>query len=296
MNEFLSEIYHTREAIGASTDNSDVEKLAEAQLLDDALRAEGYDIDKLPGETILKLAHQIIGPDSALVKAAAEESAAHESAEAPAEEKKESEEDGEEAEEAEVKAAALAELRAKQASRTEETLEEKVAQADFLGRVMAHSYWNEKNEIEKTAGRKLERTLGGMTVGGVKGGLGGAAAGGALGAGIGALKGGKAGALKGLAAGAMGGYGIGGVGGQIHGGVKSYKDAKREEEKHPDLKKKASAIDMLAEKRAMEWASAHGLLGQSDEEKLATVINQRAVEMLQAQGIDVAAVEAAAQK
>jgi len=288
MNEFLAEIYNTREAIGASTDNSDVEKLAEAQLLDEALRAEGVDIDKLPGETILKLAHQLLGDNSALVKAA-EEGAAHEGGETPAEEKKEHEEGGEEADEKEVKAAAIAELRAKEAS-GEETMEEKVAQADFLGRVMAHSYWNEKTEIEKTAGmpealrKGLDAAKGFGTKASTKAHEFGAKA---------KAFGGKAAehGKKGLefakahkrdAAFAGGGAAAGGAAGFAAG--------------HSSKHKKASAIDMLAEKRAMEWADAHGLLEQSDEQKLAAAVDQRAAELLAEAGIDVNAVEAAAQK
>jgi len=294
MNEFLAGIYNTREAIGASQDTSDVEKLAEAQLLDEALQAEGVDINRLPGDTILKLAHELFGDNSALVKSAAEEP--------PPFEKKEEEEKSEESEDEEVKQAALAELRARSQGQ-DESMEEKVAQADFLGRVMAHSYWNEKTAIEKTAGRKLERTLGGSTVGGLKGMAAGGLGGAALGAGIGALKGGKKGALHGAVLGGTGGLYAGNAAGSVVGGVKGYRAAKAEEEKHPDLKgeskkKKASAIDTLAEKRAMEWAAAHGLLEQADpeEEKLASAVDQRALEMLMEAGVDVAAVEAAAAK
>lgn len=289
MNEFLADIYNTRESIGAPKDNSDVEKLAEAQLLDEALRAEGVDIDKLPGETILKLAHQLLGDDSALVKAA-EEGAAHEEAETPAEEKKEHEEGGEEAGEKEVKAAAIAELKAKEASgQGEETFEEKVAQADFLGRVMAHSYWNEKTDIEKNAAMPafLEKGLAAARNVGTKAG----AKAHELGAkarafGAKAHEAGKKGvefakAHKAHAAVGAGGLAVGGGAGYAAGRHKS---------------KKASAIDMLAEKRAMEWADSHGLLEQSDEEKLAAAVDQRAAEMLAEAGIDVAAVEAAAQK
>jgi hypothetical protein len=80
--------------------------------------------------------------------------------------------------------------------------------------------------------------------------------------------------------------------GSVHGGVKGYQAAKAEEEKYPDLKKSASALDALAEKRAAEWARDNGLLGASDEEKLAAAVDQRAVELLTAAGVDVAAVEA----
>jgi hypothetical protein len=294
MNAFLAEMYGTRESIGAPHDSSDVEKLAEIQLLDEALRAEGVDIDKLDGGTIVKVAAEIFGKDSALVKEAAGEApdfegGAHEESETPKEEEKEESGKEEEA----LKEAALAELKALDAANSgEESFEEKVAQADYLGRVMAHSYWQEKTSIEKNAGRKLERTLGGASVGGLKGEVGGGLTGAALGAGIGALKGGKKGALHGAALGAMGGAGAGSLVGSIHGGVKGYRSSKQEETKHPDLKKSASAVDMLAEKRAMEWAQENGLLELSYEEKLAAAVDQRAAEMLANAGIDVAAVEA----
>jgi len=291
MNEFLAEMYGTRESIGSPSDDSDVQKLAEAQLLDEALQAEGIDIDKLPGDAILKLAHQILGEDSYLVKAAMEGEE-----EAEEEEKKKAPEAGEEEPEKDSKC---------KGASSEESFEEKVAQADFLGRVMAHSYVNEMSDIEKRAGqekeagRKLERTLGGSAVGSVKGGLGGALAGGLLGAGVGALKGGRKGALGGLAAGAASGYSAGSPIGSVVGGVKGYRAAKKEEEKYPELKKASSALDMLAEKRAMAWAQENGLLQQqeaSDEEKLAAAVDQRAYEMLVAEGIDVDAIEAAKQQ
>jgi hypothetical protein len=212
--------------------------------------------------------------------------------------------------EEQLKVAAMQELEAQQQPAGDESFEEKVAQADFLGRVMAHSYVNEMSDIEKKgaadptkeAGRKLERTLGGMTVGGLKGMGAGGAGGAALGAGIGALKGGKAGALKGALMGGLGGAYGGSAVGQAVGGVKGYRKAKKEEEKHPDLKKENSALDTLAEKRAMDWAAQHGLLQQQEpaaqapqEEKLASAVDKRAYEMLVAQGIDVDAIEAAAQ-
>lgn len=276
MNEFLADIYNTRESIGASQDTSDVEKLAEAQLLDEALRAEGVDIDKLPGETILKLAHQLLGDDSALVKAAAANTQPSAST-VPA--------NGE-----------------------NETFEEKVAQADFLGRVMAHSYWSEKTNIEKQAGVK-------EVYEGAKAGIGkawGATKGGA-GKAWGAVKGapGKAGEgleavgrkvekTIGRAAPDAGGPGLSsrtakilggatlaaGAGTLAAGGYGAHRALSGKD-------KKSSAIDMLAEKQAMEWAYAHGLIEPSDEEKLAAVVNQRAAEMLTEAGIDIEAVEAA---
>ena len=123
MNEFLADLYGTRENIGAPQDTSnDVEKLAEAQVLDQFLTNEGIDVDQLDGDTILKVAYDLFGEDSEIVKAAAEGS-----------EDSEDEEEGEEGEEEEKDA------------------QEKLAEADFLGRVMAHSFVDEQSSMDKQA-------------------------------------------------------------------------------------------------------------------------------------------------
>lgn len=283
MNEFLADLYNTRESIGAPRNDSDVEKLAEAQILDEALQAEGIDIDKLPGDTILKLAHQLLGDDSALVKSAQAE--AYEGKETPEEEAKE-EEAKEEKEEK------------KEAS---ETFEEKFAQADFLGRTMAHAFWNEKVELEKNAAGAREFLGKGLTKAREFAGKAGEA-----------VKGYHEGAVRNIRKGIEGkGYpeGLHMTVGQrakaIGKGVAKFTPHAAatvgvEEAARRGLKKekKASAIDVLAEKRAMEWAEAHGLIQNepTDEMKLATAVDQRAAEMLAEAGIDVNAVEAASQK
>ena len=285
MNEFLADMYGTRETIGAPSQDTDVEKLAEVQLLDEALQAEGIDIDQLPGETILKLAYQILGEDSHLVKAAMEEG---EGEETPAEEKKEEKkEEG------------------------EESMEEKVAQADFLGRVMAHSYVNELNDIEKSgaaigtetakkfmssvarardAARQAKAYAGSAKAG--RGFSGGKSMGSAEGKLHEMLFKGKAKA-KSLAkktkkhVGEHKGKYLAG-GGVAAGGAAGFAAGK---------KKAASAIDELAEKRAMQWAEEVGLFEDtSEEEKLAAAVDARAYEMLTAEGIDVDAIEAALQE
>jgi len=142
MDEFLATLYGTRETIGASApDTSDLDKLAEAQILDSMFQSEGINVDELPDATILKIAQEIFGDDSALVKSAQMppelKEKMEEKSEGAAHEKKETkeEEKGEEAEE-------------KEAS---ETFEEKFAQADKLGRVMAHAFVQERASIEKQA-------------------------------------------------------------------------------------------------------------------------------------------------
>lgn len=117
MNELLAEMYGTRETIGA-VDGSDVEKLAEAEVLNEVLASEGVDVDDLDGGSILKVAHELFGDDSALIKAAAEE--------------EDDDDDDDEDDD-------------------EKTSQAKLAEADFLGRVMAHSFVNEQSELEKEA-------------------------------------------------------------------------------------------------------------------------------------------------
>lgn len=118
MNEELAKYYGTLENLGIDKTASDfqLEKMAEAQVLDEMFQAEGYDINQTPTDEIVKIAHELFGDDSALVK----------------------------------QAAAL-EQEAPAAEPQEETFQEKVAEADYLGRLMAHAYVNELAEIEKRA-------------------------------------------------------------------------------------------------------------------------------------------------
>lgn len=140
MNEFLAEMYGTRETIGAGSAD-DVEKLAEAQILSEELAAEGYDASQLPDETLMKVAYELWGEDSALVKAAQEDM------------EEEDEEEGEE-----------------EGEKKEGSFETKVAEADFLGRVMAHSFVNEQSELDKEAGKAEAIRAGlGKALGAVKG-------------------------------------------------------------------------------------------------------------------------------
>jgi hypothetical protein len=135
MDQFLDAMYGTRENIGATTDISVLEKNAEAELLIDALQKEGWDVDQidnLSGEDVLKVAHALFGENSALLKEAQLPPALAEKAEEMKEEKEE--EKGEEKEE-----------------KKEETAEEKVAEADKLGRQMAHAFVDEMAQLEKAA-------------------------------------------------------------------------------------------------------------------------------------------------
>lgn len=264
MNQFLAEIYGTRETIGA-TDSSDTEKLAEAQFIGQMCRSEGVDVDQLTDQDVVKIAYEIWGPASEIVKEAAEEgSTEHEGEEPPEEEKKEEEEEKKEEE--------------------EEPMEEKAAQADMLGRIMAHSFTQERGLIEKQAApaflksiaKKGKEAVKVVTKAGKR-------------VGKEVKKGGKAvgreaaGTAKGLAAlakrrpfgTAAAGLGLTGLG-----AVGGYAARGKEKEKE------SSALDALAEERALEILKEAGVV-TTEEEKVAAAIEARALEMLREAGYEV---------
>lgn len=217
-------------------------------------------MDQLPDETIVKVAYELFGADSAIVKAAetTEEEAKREGESAEQErEEKEATADGESEE--------------KEEKEEDEKEEEKTAadlqKADFYGRVMAHSFVQERNLIEKNA-------AGGKV--GLLARLGKSAKGLAESAkskGTEALASGKKFVKKhpGGVAGAAAGVGAAG-------GFMAGRASKGE--------KQASALDVLAEKRAMEILQANGIStdGQNEEVKLAEAVEQRAQKMLQEAG------------
>jgi hypothetical protein len=267
MNDFLAELYGTRETIGADSGSDDVEKLAEAQILDQVFESEGIDVNGLDDGTILKVAHELFGDESALVKMAEEES---------------DEEEGDEEE-------------------GEEDAEDKVAQADFLGRVMAHSFTQERDNIEKAAGAKEvgQKVLGALRSAasgeGIRGGLEtmgkgkkltragkaatemgkkspkrskqfGELAGKRISEGASTSSKGKKELAKGIAAtgGLYGGLAAGAGGAGYLAGRSG--------------KKKSAAIDALAEQRAIEWLEENGV--GNEQSKLANAVDERAYEML----------------
>lgn len=128
MNPFLAELYNTAENIGSTkvAASDENEKLAQAYVLDQMLQNEGLSIDQLSAQDIVKVATEIFGSNSPLVKQAEEGMPP-----AVAEEKKEEKEESEEEKEKEAR--------------------EKLAEADFLGRAMAHAYVDELRGIEKKA-------------------------------------------------------------------------------------------------------------------------------------------------
>lgn len=278
MNEFLANLYGTAQDVGAST-GDDAEKLAQAQILDQMFEAEGINIDELHPQTVVKVAEAIFGDNTKIAEEDVE-TAQHEK-----DEKKDA--------------------------------EEKLAEADFLGRVMAHSFENERREIEKTALSASNIGRSGLNLGkrGVE----------AVGRGLGhigstvtkpikgaveraAEKSVTRKAIKDVAKMPGSGYEknqlvdalrkgeVGfspneltaakrkihrAVGGAVAGGGLLAAGAGTAAAMH----KKESALDILAEQRAAEILSQYGV--SSGEEKLASAVEQRAWEMLAEAGYDV---------
>lgn len=244
MNPFLAELYNTAENIG-TTDDGGAEKLAQAAVLDQMLANEGFSIDDLDPQDVVKVAAEVFGANSPLVKQAAEEG-------------KSADDDD------------------------EEEAKEKMAEADFLGRQMAHAYVSELSELEKQAGLKETAGRAASWVGRKAG-----KAGKAAGKGLESLGEKATGTLlrtggaekmlnprtkKAIGAGVIG-TGAAALGG---GGYAASKMGK----------KKESALDILAEQRALEMLKEAGLV-ENQNEKLAGAVNQRALEMLAEAGYDV---------
>lgn len=119
MNQFLAEYYGT----GAGTGNDDadaLEKMAQLTLLAKEAEENDVDLSGLSDEEVVELAGELYGEEGGEgVEEAAEES-----------------DPGEQTDDMEKEAAA------------------KFEEADFLGRVMAHSMWQELDNIQKEAGIK----------------------------------------------------------------------------------------------------------------------------------------------
>lgn len=273
MDPKLAALYGT-----AQVDESDVEKLAAAKLAEELADDEQVDVAEMSDEQINELAAQVL----------AEEEAEGSEVEEPAE-KTSAAEETEEVEE------------------TDEA-QEKLAEADYLGRVMAHAYVNELTEIEKEAGPRFDafkekakakfksvsdavRSGGGKAKDKAKG-VGARVAGAASSAG----KAMKAHPYR-TAAGAVGAVGVG------VGGYKAYKHYKGKGKKKESAAE-PTALDLLAERRALEILKENGIDLAADEQgaeveepntektsasekemqALANAVEQRAVELLQANG------------
>jgi len=246
MDPRLAELYGTNK----DTDG-DVEKTAAAELAEKLAGENELDLDGLSGEELEALAQEVLSSD--------EEPEA-------TEEKEEETEDSEESEK----------------TASDET-EEKLAEADYIGRVMAHSYVHELKNIEKSAGVK---EMGGRvmaklkSMGGKAKELGGKAGSkakefGGKGVAFAKKHKGKAGIGAGVAAAGAAGYAA-----------------------HKAMSKKSSAetpsaLDQLAVARAKEILTENGVETEektaSDDTKwdaLSKAVELRAVELLKAEGYE----------
>jgi len=268
MDEQLAAIYGTGQP--EAYDDDDLQKTAAAELLVKLAAEEGVDLDEFSDD-------EIAGMIDNLYKTAAE-------GDAPMTEE----------EKAKKKAA--------EEAAAADTSEEKVAEADFLGKVMAHSMVQELNAIEKEAGIK-ERAgeIAGKALSGIAGagravGRAGAATGkalhGAAGtvgekASFGKLTGGKAKAL---------GYGLAGAGTVGTGaGIAALAGGKKKKASADE-----SALAKLAGERAYEMLAQAGYVDedgdimfpqQPEEEKVASTLDQavdiQALRILQENGFPV---------
>lgn len=267
MDEQLAQIYGT----GQTDAGEDLEKNAAAELLVKLAAEQGLELESFSDE-------QIAGMVAELYKTAEEEPAKEEpkKEEPPKEEKKETPEEKHEGGESSSESA-------------EKEAQAKFAEADFLGRVMAHAYVQEKASIEKSAGkvgdavaavRKLPAFLKNKGV-----------AAGKAATGAGKSVGEKAKEVAGKAGAAVKAHpfrtaGGAAAAGALAGGAAMHK------------KKEGSALDELASQRAFELAKEAGyvdeqgnLLVPEKQEKQASAlelaVEQRALEMLEAQGLPV---------
>lgn len=132
MNPHLAAMYNTHGA--GEVLQEEQTKIASLELFAKTAAAEGIDLSTLSPEDQNALYSQFVE------KLAMEHEGEGEKKEPPKKDEDDDEEDKE--------AAARAEL-----AQTQDW-QQKVAEADFLGRTMAHAFWNESGEIEKDAGVK----------------------------------------------------------------------------------------------------------------------------------------------
>lgn len=160
MNEKLAELY------GTNTTETDVEKLAAAELAEKLAADDSLDLDSMSAEQIEALAAEVLEEAAApeAEKTAAEgdeeeaqeegaegEEEAAEGEEEAAEESEEEKTEDTEEEPAEEKKDEPAKDEGAEKTAAEKEAMAKIAEADFLGRVMAHAYVKELKEIEKKA-------------------------------------------------------------------------------------------------------------------------------------------------
>ena len=274
MDEQLAAIYGT----GGAASENDLEKTAAAELLLKIAEAEGVDLNQFSDAQVMAMVHD-------LTKTASENE----------EDEQEKESEGDDSEEKEKESEGDSEK--------EEESEEKVAEADFLGRVMAHAYVQELNNIEKQAGIKdVAQKVWSATKG--KAGKVGkyfTDAKDQAAAGARTLKGGWKGRAAVAGEGAMDAAarktvskammregskelakGVGKIALPVAGagalGAGAYALGK---------KKESSALDTLAEQRALEMLAEAGYAQEKTASAVEVAVEQRALEMLEASGYPV---------
>lgn len=284
-------MYNTHGA--GQAQQEELAKIAHLELFAKAAMAQGIDLsaldegtrNELYTEFTTKLAEEDAEDEE-------EEGPEHEAAESSDEEKGEQEEGDKDSEEEKKEAAARREYAA------QVEWQEKNAQADFLGRRMAHAFWDEYREISKEAGLK---DIAGKVTGASD-----------IKAGVNMLRG----KTPGLVAAGKSSKGIGAktlargaakAGGIAAGAAGAAYGAKKATEKKEESKE-ASAFDIASAEQGLKIASASGwdeneaaqrlsavlTLGPSESEKVAhangnydDAINIRGLELLEAAGYPV---------
>lgn len=281
MNPYLAAMYNTNGAGEQMTE--EMQKNANAELFCKLAADQGLDLSQMSDEQVASVYAQVFPEEVAKLAAEEkekEEGKAHEEKESKEHEEGEKEEEKEEAKKAEA-AAYLAEKNA---------FVEKCAEADYMGRIMAHAFTQERANIEKLAadkkpeeGHHLRRAILGNPISGAieaekgkklktfgkayghalketgKGALVGGAGGAALGAAIGAAKGGKAGALKGALGGGVSGLHVGALAGSVKGQHdRRASEIHGEHSKHKTKEGSAEAFEELAAEHAIKVAEAAG--------------------------------------
>lgn len=265
MDAKLAEAYKTNQA-----DETDTEALAMAALAEKLAASDEINVDGMSDDEAEALASEILG------------TTAEETPEEPAAEETPEEEGEKTAEEQEL---------------TPE--QEKIAEADYLGRVMAHAYAAERREIEKNAG-KLDNLKGAAAMAG-------AAASKHKDKAVGAAKAGAGKVMEHVKK-HKSGYGAAAGGaaaaGMFGAGRMSKKDKKASAEEAPaQEEQQVSALDQLAVARAEEILKEHGYEAPADEQEkkssidedkaaqLAAKVEERAMAMIADAGIELEKVE-----
>lgn len=259
MDPKLAEAYKTNQA-----DETDVEALATAALAEKLAAADEVNVDGMSDDEAEALAAQLL--EGSEEQAPAEEPAAEAQ---PADEgEKTAGAEGEQAEEPKL---------------TPE--QEKIAEADYLGRVMAHAYVAERREIEKEAAAKAKTA---SKLDNLKGAVAmtGAAASKAADKGKAALKSGGGKVMEHLKAKGKTYAGIGAVGGGSaaagYAAGKSKSKKASAEQPAEETEQKMSALDTLALARAQEILKEHGIdpTAQAEETEKKSSINEEQADLL----------------